>query len=101
MTCHVVALHNTYRYLHNEYDYCTNGMQRLRGESLEAQVNGLFFPVLYSQALHKKGHKFLALPIKQMHHAMKGHSGIDRRSIIYFLHRKIMRRYSQRLINDV
>ena len=30
-----------------------------------------------------------------MHHPMKEHSGIDRRSIIYFLHRKIMRRYSQ------
>ena len=38
----------------------------------------------------QKVHKFLALPIKQMHHPMKGHSGIDRRSLIYFLYRKIM-----------
>ena len=34
--CHVVALHNTYQYIHNEYDYRTNSMQRSRGESLEA-----------------------------------------------------------------
>ena len=33
--------------------------------------------------------------------SVKGHSGIDRRSIIYFPHRQIIRRYSQRSINDV
>ena len=35
-------------------------------------------------------HKFLTLPVKQMHHLMKGHGGIDRRSVIYFVHHKIM-----------
>ena len=50
----------------------------------------------------QKVHKFLTLSIKQMHHPMKGHGGIDRRNnIIYFLHHKIIRRYSQRSINDV
>ena len=38
--------------------------------------------------------KFLTLPVKQMHHPMKGHNGTDRRNIIYFLSRKITRRYS-------
>ena len=61
--------------------------------------------VYFSHALEpgatQKVHKFLTLPAKQMHHPTKGHSGIDHRSVIYFLHHKIMRRYSQRSINDV
>ena len=90
-TCHVVALHNTYRYLHSEYDYGTNSIQRSSGESSKLMV---YFSRALQPGAIQKVLKFLTLPVKQMHHPMKGHNGIDRRIIIYFLSRKIMRRYS-------
>ena len=44
-----------------------------------------FFPCSIQPGTTQKVHKFLTY----------------RRSIIYFLHRKIMQRYSQRSINDI
>ena len=67
---------------------------------MEVKVDALF-PHALQPGATQKVHKFLTLPVKQMHHPMKGHSGIDRRSIIHFLHHKIIRRYSQWSINDI
>ena len=73
--------------LHNEYVHHTNSMQGIERQKFGGLSWWFIFPVLYSQALHIK-HKFLTLSVKQMHHPTKGHSGIDYRSVIYFLQRK-------------
>ena len=38
----------------------------------------LYFPMLYSQALHKKCTNFSTLSVIHMHHLTKGHSGITK-----------------------
>ena len=43
---------------YNEYVYRTNSIQRSRGKNLEAYIDGLFFLVHYSQALHKNAQIF-------------------------------------------